>query len=107
MSEVKTKVDTRTEEEKEMDRKMEEGVHQEMVKKHGPNYTSLGFEDAESTGIQIVKDRDTYVDRNNLKAGSYHMKNGKLVKGSAEPRMAALYSNWHGANSDPDDLEKY
>lgn len=46
------------------------------------------------------------VDRNNLPPGNYYFRNGVLVKGTPENRTSALYSNWHGGNVDPQDLQR-
>lgn len=98
--------DKRTEEEKELDKLMEEEVEKDLKKKYGIGIESLGPESAPETGIRVVKDKESFADRNNLGPGNYYIKDGKLVKGKPEQRQAALYSNWHGANSDPEDLER-
>jgi hypothetical protein len=46
------------------------------------------------------------VDRDTLSIGNYYMKDGELVKGDPEVRAPALYSNWHGGNVDPKDLQR-
>ena len=40
-------------------------------------------------------------------AGTYILRDGKLVKGKAELREQASYSNWYCANADPEDIRKH
>jgi hypothetical protein len=52
-----------------------------------------------------VESREEKLER--LVDGTYHMKEGKLVRGPAEQRTPSSYINWTAANADPEDLEKH
>lgn len=40
-------------------------------------------------------------------SGTYILRDGKLVKGKAEVREQASFSNWYCANADPEDIRKH
>jgi hypothetical protein len=40
-------------------------------------------------------------------SGTYVLRDGKLVKGEAEKREKATYSNWYCSNADPEDLRRH
>lgn len=40
-------------------------------------------------------------------AGTYILRGGKLVKGQAEIREQAQYSNWYCSNADPEDIRRH
>ena len=40
-------------------------------------------------------------------SGTYILRDGKLVKGKAERREQATYSNWYASNADPEDIYKH
>merc|ERR1711934_1226728 len=40
-------------------------------------------------------------------SGTYILRDGKLVKGKAEIREQASYSNWHCSNADPEDIRRH
>ena len=42
-----------------------------------------------------------------LVAGKYFIKDGRLVKGDPDVRQTSQYSNWTAGNVDPEDLEKH
>ena len=37
-------------------------------------------------------------------AGTYVLRDGKLVKGEAEEKESAVYKNWYSSNADPEDI---
>lgn len=41
------------------------------------------------------------------KAGTYILRDGKLVKGKAELREQATFSNWYCSNADPEDIRRH
>lgn len=40
-------------------------------------------------------------------AGTYVLRDGKLVKGKAEVREQASFSNWYCSNADPEDIRRH
>lgn len=40
-------------------------------------------------------------------SGFYHIEDGKIKEGKSERREVSLFSNWNGANPDPDDYRKH
>ena len=40
-------------------------------------------------------------------SGTYILRDGKLVKGKAEIREQASFSNWYCANADPEDIRRH
>jgi hypothetical protein len=40
-------------------------------------------------------------------AGTYILRDGKLVKGKAEIREQATFSNWYCSNADPEDIRRH
>lgn len=40
-------------------------------------------------------------------AGTYVLRNGKLVPGKAERREQASFSNWYCSNADPEDIRRH
>ena len=40
-------------------------------------------------------------------AGTYILRDGKLVKGKAELREQAQFSNWYCSNADPEDIRRH
>jgi len=42
-----------------------------------------------------------------LIAGKYYIKDGRLIKGDPDPRLTSQYSNWTAGNVDPEDLERH
>ena len=40
-------------------------------------------------------------------AGTYILRDGKLVKGKAEIREQASFSNWYCSNADPEDIRRH
>ena len=40
-------------------------------------------------------------------AGTYVLRNGKLVKGTGKVREQATFSNWYCSNADPEDIRRH
>ncbi len=49
---------------------------------------------------------DNWLKRDN-NARHYTMKKGKLIQGKDQVREMSMYSNWNGANVDPEDLIRH
>jgi hypothetical protein len=50
-----------------------------------------------------VNENSTGIDE----AGTYILREGKLVKGQAEIREQASFSNWYCSNADPEDIRRH
>ena len=73
----------------------------------GKGQLEIGYEDSKREDLDEQNDANMDKNQDNTTSGKYILKDGKLVKGSAEKRETVDFSNWYAGNVDPEDLRRH
>lgn len=67
---------------------------------------NISFRKPGEKGGQFEAPKDD-VDSGMTEAGTYVLRDGKLVKGKGEKREQATHTNWYCSNADPEDIRRH